>query len=177
MPEGEGVLILLQQYLRLYVPEFTCFHQNVVVVLHSIKHPCVICIFHNVVRKIVYLFPPFVLFCLLCIWELTDRPIWNKRLVVETEDLSDIVHVRVLNNKSPLAEVHAIVEVGDADFNTPVVLIVNLDVPVHTNWAHMVGAVEQRRVIFLRSVQTHHAENFRVTPVVKKVSGFKPVAN
>lgn len=51
----------------------------------------------------------------------------------------------VLNDESPLAEVQPVVEVGDADFNAPVVLVVHLDMPVHTNGAHMVGAVEQRR--------------------------------
>lgn len=56
----------------------------------------------------------------------------------------------MLSNESPLAKVGMVVEVCDANLNTPVVLVVNLNMPVHPNRAHVMGAVEQRGVVPLR---------------------------
>lgn len=74
--------------------------------------------------------------------ELTYQSIRNERLVVEAKDFGDIIEVRMLSDESPLGVVHPVVEVGYANLNAPVVLVVNLDMPMHPNWAHMMSAMK-----------------------------------
>lgn len=88
---------------------------------------------------------------------LTDGFVWDEGLVVEAEHLCDIVEVGVLHDQSPLGVVQAVVEVGDGDLGTPVVLVVELYVPVHADRAHMVGALQQGRVVLLRCVDPWRA--------------------
>lgn len=83
--------------------------------------------------------------------------VWNQGLVLEAEDLCDIVEVGVLKDERPLGVVHAVVEVGDRDLGTPVLLVVDLYVPVHADRAHVVGALQQGCVVLLRRIDPRRA--------------------
>ena len=72
---------------------------------------------------------------------LTDGLVRKKRLVIETKDLSDIVEIGMLNNKRPLAVVPPKVEIGDGNLDSPISLVVELQVPVHTYRTHMFCAL------------------------------------
>lgn len=78
---------------------------------------------------------------------LTNGRIGDKGLVVEAEDLGDIVEVGMLDNEGPLGVVQSVVEVGDGNLSAPVVLVVDLHMPVHTNGAHVVGALQQWSIV------------------------------
>lgn len=58
----------------------------------------------------------------------------------------------MLDHERPLGVVQAIVEVGDGDLGSPVVLVVELDVPVDADGTHVMRALQQRRVVLLRGV-------------------------
>lgn len=75
---------------------------------------------------------------------LTDGWVWHEGHVLEAEDLGDIVKVGVLNHERPLGVVHAVIEVGDCNLGTPVLLVVDLYMPVDTDRAHVVCALQQR---------------------------------
>uniref|UniRef100_A0A804RA47 Uncharacterized protein n=1 Tax=Zea mays TaxID=4577 RepID=A0A804RA47_MAIZE len=83
---------------------------------------------------------------------LTDAPVWLQRLVLEAEDLGDVVQVGVLRHQRPLRVVHPVVVVGDGDLGAPVVLVVELDVPVHPDGAHVRRALQQRLAVLARRV-------------------------
>nr|GMD56904.1 protein COBRA-like [Ipomoea batatas] len=72
---------------------------------------------------------------------LTDGTVGDNRFVIEAENLSDIVEIRVLNNKSPERIVHSVVEVCDGNLDSPVCLVVNLHMPVNSDWAHVLCAL------------------------------------
>lgn len=69
---------------------------------------------------------------------LTDGFIGNKRLVIKAKNLCYIVQIWMLNNKSPLCVIDPVIEVGYSKLDSPVVLVVELHMPMHSNWAHMV---------------------------------------
>lgn len=96
---------------------------------------------------------------------LTNGPIGDKGLVVEAEELGDIVEVRVLDDKGPLCVVQAVVEVGDGDLGTPVVLVVELHMPVHADGAHMVSALQQWSIVLPRCVDPSRCQQLRVASV------------
>lgn len=95
---------------------------------------------------------------------LTYGLIGDQRLVIKAKNLSNIVEVWMLNNKGPQCVVQPVVEVGYGDLHTPVVLIVDLQMPVHPNRAHVVRALQQRYVIFSWSVYSHHTQKFGIAP-------------
>lgn len=64
-----------------------------------------------------------------------------KGLVIKAEDLGDIVEIGMLNNECPLCVVHPIVEIGDGNLCPPIVSIIDLHMPVHSNRAHMMRAL------------------------------------
>lgn len=68
----------------------------------------------------------------------------------------------MLNSQCPKRVVQPIVEVCDGDLHPPIVLVVDLHMPVDSNRAHVVGALQQRGVALLRSVYSHRFKNFRV---------------
>ena len=70
----------------------------------------------------------------------------------------------MLDSKSPEGIVHPVIEICYGDLDSPIVLIVELHMPVYPDWAHMMSALQQRFIVFLWSVNPYHAENFRVTP-------------
>lgn len=94
--------------------------------------------------------------------ELTDGLIRNKRLVIKTEDFGDIVEIGMLSHQCPLCVIQPIVEVGDSDFGTPVVLVVKLDMPMYSNWTHVASALQQRCVVLPRRIDSHCAQQVRV---------------
>lgn len=77
---------------------------------------------------------------------LTETGVRRYRPRIETEDSCEIVEVWVLHDEAPLTVIRPVIEVGDRDLRSPVVLVVLLDVPVHLNGAHMVRATEKRRI-------------------------------
>ncbi|BAS84703.1 Os03g0416250 [Oryza sativa Japonica Group] len=83
-------------------------------------------------------------------------------LVLEAEDLGDVVEVGVLGDERPLGVVHAVVEVCDGDLGAPVVLVVELDVPVHADRAHVRRALQQRRPVLARRVHPRRQRPLRV---------------
>lgn len=103
---------------------------------------------------------------------LTDGLVRDERLVVEAEDLSDVVEARVLRHERPLREVHPVVEVGYGNLHAPVVLVVDLNVPVDAYRAHVVRALEEGGVVLLRRVDPHHFQLVRIRPaaLVKNMS-------
>jgi hypothetical protein len=95
---------------------------------------------------------------------LTYGFIGNQRLVIEAENLCHVVKIWMLHNKTPKRVVHPVVEVCNGNLHTPVVLIVELHMPVHSDRAHVVRALQQRTIVFLRSVYPLHLKNFGVAP-------------
>lgn len=61
--------------------------------------------------------------------------------MIEAKDLGEVIQVGMLHNQVPLGEVHSIVEICDGDLHSPVLLVIELDVPMDTDWAHMAGAL------------------------------------
>jgi len=78
--------------------------------------------------------------------------------------LGDVVKIWMLNSKSPEGVIHPVVEICYGNLNSPIVLIVELHVPVYPYWAHMMSALKQWFVVSLWSVNPHHVDAFRVTP-------------
>lgn len=74
---------------------------------------------------------------------LTDGSVGDEWFVIEAENLSDIVEIRVLNNKSPERIIHPVVEVCNGNLDSPVFFVVNLHMPVHSNGAHVLCALQQ----------------------------------
>ena len=94
--------------------------------------------------------------------ELTDGLIRNKGLVIKTEDLGDIVEIGMLSHQGPLRVIHPVVEVGDGDLGTPVVLVVELDMPMYSNWTHVASALQQRCIVLPRRIDSHCAQQVGV---------------
>lgn len=99
--------------------------------------------------------------------ELTDGLVRDKRLVIEAEDLRNVVEVGMLDYEGPLSVVQAIVEVCNGYLDAPVLLVVELDMPVHANRAHVVGALQERRIVFLRRVDSAHAQELGVATAIR----------
>ena len=76
-----------------------------------------------------------------CKTGLTCRLVWDERLVVKAKNLSDVVEIWMLSNKRPLCIVHLVVEIGDGHFHSPILLVIELHMPMHTNWAHVLCAL------------------------------------
>jgi hypothetical protein len=76
----------------------------------------------------------------------------------------------MLYNKTPKGVVHPIVEVCNGNLHTPIVLVVELHMPVHSDRAHVVCALQQRSIVFLRSVYSLHLKYFGVAPVIIPIS-------
>lgn len=55
--------------------------------------------------------------------------------------MSEIVQVWMLNNEIPVRIVPCIVEIGDCNLHTPILFVVELDMPMDTDGAHMAGAL------------------------------------
>lgn len=66
--------------------------------------------------------------------------------------------------EGPLRVIHAVIEVCYSDLGSPVILVVQLDMPVHPYRAHVACALEQWRTIFSRCVHTCRGQNLRVFP-------------
>lgn len=75
----------------------------------------------------------------------TQGAVLDERLVVEAEQLRQAPEVRVLHHQVPVAVVLDLVVVGDRHLHPPVLTVADLHVPVHPDWAHVVGAPEDRR--------------------------------
>lgn len=97
---------------------------------------------------------------------LTDWFIGNKGFVVEAENLGYIVQIWMLDDERPKRIVHSIVEVCDGDLHPPVFLIILFHVPVNSNRAHMMRALQQRGVVFLWCIDSNQLKNLRITPAV-----------
>ena len=72
----------------------------------------------------------------------------------------------MLDDESLLHVVQPAVEVCDGDLHSPVVLVVDLHVPVHADGAHVVGALQQRGVVFSRRVHPAHAQKLGVATAI-----------
>jgi hypothetical protein len=123
LAEGEGAGVLAHEHLRLDVAEGPGLHEQVIVELEPVEHAGVV-----------------------------DGAVGEQWLVLEAEDLGDVVQVGVLRHQRPLRVVHPVVEVGDGDLGAPVVLVVELDVPVDADRAHVRRALEQRLAVLARRV-------------------------
>lgn len=77
-------------------------------------------------------------------------------LVCKVKNLSDIVEIWVLNNKIPVRVIHPVVEIGDGDLHTPILPVIDLNMPVHLDRAHMFCALQQ-----LISIAIHYQVWFR----------------
>ena len=59
----------------------------------------------------------------------------------------------MLGNHVPVCIIHAVVEVCDGDFHSPVVLVVELDMPVDFYRAHVGSALDKRLAgVFARAI-------------------------
>lgn len=88
------------------------------------------------------------------LWTLTDGLVGDKRLVLKAKNLGDIVEIGVLGNECPLCVVQPIVEICYGDFNTPIILVVKLHMPVNPYRAHMMCTLQQRLVVLPWCVYT-----------------------
>lgn len=67
---------------------------------------------------------------------------WNW-LIIETETLSEITEIGMLNNNVPVTVIHSVVEICDGDHYSPIFFIILLDMPVNSNRAHVSCAMNQ----------------------------------
>lgn len=74
---------------------------------------------------------------------LTYISILKQGLVVEAKNLVYALQVGVLDDKVPVGVVMDIVEVVDGQLHPPILLVAKLDMPMHTDRAHMLGAPHQ----------------------------------
>ena len=72
----------------------------------------------------------------------------------------------MLDDEGPLRVVQPVVEVCDGDLDAPVVLVVDLDVPVHADGAHVVGALQKRGVVLPWCVHPAHAQKLGVATAI-----------
>lgn len=96
---------------------------------------------------------------------LTYCPIRVQSLVVEAEDSGEVVEIWVLRDEVPPRVVHPVVEVGHRDLDPPVIPVANLDMPVHSYWAHVGGALDQRHQAILAITIYHRSQIRRIPPV------------
>jgi hypothetical protein len=76
-------------------------------------------------------------------WSLTGvASIWIQGLVREAESLGEVVKIGMLGNHIPVGEVLGEVSVRDGKLHTPVLLIVDVDMPVDFHRTHILGAVQ-----------------------------------
>jgi hypothetical protein len=73
---------------------------------------------------------------------LTYWSIGVQRLVIEAENRSQVVEIGVLRNEIPLGVVRSVVEVCHRDLDPPVLLVVKLDMPMDSYWAHVRSALD-----------------------------------
>lgn len=97
---------------------------------------------------------------------LTNRFIGNKGFIVKAENLCYIVQIRVLDNKRPKWIVHSVVEVCDGDLHPPIFLVILLYVPVNSNRAHVMCAMQQRGIVFPWCIDSNQFKNLRIIPLV-----------
>ena len=167
--ESERILVFSQQHFWLYVTKWPRFHKKVVIELHPIKHSCIICVYNGKTMKL--------LFC--WIWQgnekktvtefvvlLTDRFIGNKGFIVKAENLCYIVQIWVLDNERPKWIVHSVVEVCDSNLHPPIFLVILLYVPVNSNRAHVMCAMQQRGIVFPWCIDSNQLKNLRIIPLV-----------
>lgn len=94
---------------------------------------------------------------------LTYRFVGDQRLVVEAENLGDIVEIGMLSHKSPLGVVHLVVEVGHSNLHSPIILVIDLHMPMHSYGTHVLSALQQWCVIFSWSVNPRRFQPLRVS--------------
>lgn len=73
---------------------------------------------------------------------LTYGLVGDKGLVIKAENLGDVVEIGMLSHEGPLRIVHSIIEISNGNFDAPVILVVDLNMPMHAYWAHMVCALQ-----------------------------------
>lgn len=84
-------------------------------------------------------------------------------MVIEAKNLCYIVEIWMLDNERPERIVHPVVEIHYCDLHSPILLVVDLDVPVDSNWAHVVCALEKRSGVVCYVFRIHQLKNFRIT--------------
>lgn len=72
---------------------------------------------------------------------LTCGVVRDQRLIVEAENFSDIVEIWMLNDKRPLCVINLVVEISNGHLYTPILLVVELHMPMHPDGAHVLRAV------------------------------------
>lgn len=80
--------------------------------------------------------------------DLTLGCVRDKWFVDKTENLGDIVEIGVLGNKRPLRVIRSIVEICDGNLHSPKLLVVELDMPMNSDGAHVLCALKQWGVAF-----------------------------
>lgn len=81
---------------------------------------------------------------------LTDASsVGGERLVIKTEESREIVKIGMLNHQIPLCIVHSVVEICDGYLDTPVIFVVEFNMPVNSNWTHVRCALNQWSVTVL----------------------------
>lgn len=88
--------------------------------------------------------------------ELTLRFIRSEWLVGKAKNLSEIVEIWMLSNKCPLCIIVAVVKIRHSNLNTPILLVIDLDMPMNSNWAHVLCALKQWGIIYSRCVYPHN---------------------
>lgn len=72
---------------------------------------------------------------------LTCGVVRDQRLIVEAENFSDIVEIWMLNDKRPLCVINLVVEISNGHLYTPILLVVELHMPMHPDGAHVLRAM------------------------------------
>lgn len=57
----------------------------------------------------------------------------------------------MLSNYVPQGIVHLVIKVCDGDLHSPVILVIELNMPVNSDGAHMARALDQGRIAILAS--------------------------
>lgn len=72
---------------------------------------------------------------------LTYGLVGYQRLVIKTKNLGDVVEIWMLNCKGPKGVVHPVIEICYGDLYSPIVLIVDLHMPMYPYRAHVMSTL------------------------------------
>ena len=75
-----------------------------------------------------------------------------KRLITKSVNLRDIFEIRMLSYKCPLFVFGTVIEVCDADFHTPILVVVCFNVPMNSDWTHVMCTLHKGIIINLRRI-------------------------
>jgi len=73
----------------------------------------------------------------------------------------------MLSNNIPITVIHYVIKVCDSDFHSPILFVVELDMPMYSNWAHVRSALYERSCIVIsRFLYTQTLQMLGISPAM-----------